>query len=93
MKKFYYTVVNHPNRRRNNRTGSIYYMRGRSLEYIGDYDETTASTKGTKATVFNRLIELGFIPRKWYRSSVCEWRGPGYFDGPVTEHYSITELF
>lgn len=43
--------------------------------------------------IFNRLIELGFIPRKWYQSSVCEWSGPGYFAGPVTEHYSIKELF
>lgn len=92
MKRFYYTEERHHNRKRNNRTGSIYTIKNGKLEYCCDYAYTTGSCRGGQSEVFQTLMENGFIPRKWENSSKTAWSGAGYFMGEITEHYEITQI-
>lgn len=70
----------------------IYRIKKNKLVYIGKAEWQTASYRGAISEVFLKLISLGEIPKKYYHSSVCEWRGPGYFAGEVTEKYNIEEI-
>lgn len=70
----------------------IYRVKNNQPQYIGVAEWNTASYRGAMSEVFNQLIRLGEIPKKYYNSSVCEWRGAGYFAGDVTGKYSITEI-
>ena len=70
----------------------IYRLKNNKPIIVGIAQWNTASYRGAVSEVFGRLIELGEIPQKYYNSSVCEWRGRGYFAGEVTEKYSITEV-
>ena len=70
----------------------IYRLKKNVPYYIGKAEWQTASYKGAVSEVFGKLIELGEIPKKYYNSPVCEWRGRGYFAGDVTEKYNITEV-
>lgn len=92
MKRFYYTEERHHNRKRNNRTGSIYTIKNGKLVYCCDYAYTTGSCRGGTSEVFQALMANGFIPKKWQKSSKTAWSGEGYFFGEVTEHYEITQI-
>lgn len=69
------------------------YRLKRNIPYlIGTVEWQTASYRGAVSEVFNKLMELGEIPKKFYSSSISEWRGRGYFAGKVTKNYSISEV-
>lgn len=94
MKHFYYIITN--SKRRTNggkhEDVKIYMCKGNKIVHCCDWDWNTSGYKGEKHEVFTALIENGFIPRKWYKSSVCAWRSAGYFAGEVLNHYTIEEL-
>ncbi len=92
MKNFIYKETRYPNRTRNNRELTIYKIKNNTPEYIGSLEYSTASTRGAQHETFNFLINNGYIPKKYYKSSECSWMGAGYFFGEVTKHYSIMEV-
>jgi hypothetical protein len=92
MKTFIYKETKHNNRTRNNRELTIYHIKNNMPVYIGNYEYSTGSTRGAKHEVFNYLMDNGYIPKKYYKSSECDWMGPGYFYGNVEKYYSITEI-
>lgn len=71
----------------------IYRLKKNVPYLIGTVEWQTASYRGAVSEVFNKLMELGEIPKKFYNSSISEWRGRGYFAGEVTEKYDIRELW
>lgn len=73
-------------------TALIYKIVNNKPEYIGTTSWNTASYRGNIHEVYNKLINLGYIPCKYYNSSVNEWRGAGYYGGDVVNKYKITEL-
>lgn len=95
MKKFYFIITE-------SKSGGIYGGRKEKaqiytikkgvLMWCGAATWHTSSTCGAKSEVFQKLMELGYIPKKYEKSSVCAWRGAGYFAGPVCEKYSIEEM-
>lgn len=93
MKRFFYTDRKDERSRNGNRIIRVYKMNGGRLEMVTHCEYRTGSTRGPEAEAFNALMECGEIPKKWYNSSNCAWSGPGYFRGPVTEHYSIQEVY
>lgn len=92
MKIFIYKETAYHNRTRNNRAVRIYTIKNNTPRYIGEFEYSTASTRGGKHEVFNFLMENGHIPKKYYKSSQCDWMGPGYFFGEVEKHYNIIEI-
>ena len=92
MKTFIYKEVKHHNRKRNNRELTIYKIENNIPNYIGAVEYSTASTRGATHEVFNFLMNNGYIPKKYYKSSECDWMGAGYFFGKVTNFYNIMEV-
>lgn len=92
MKTFIYKETAHHNEKRNNRELNIYLLKNNTPQFIDTIYYTTASTQGAKAEILQHLIKLGYIPKKYYYSSVTEWSGAGYYDGEVTEKYKIIEV-
>ncbi len=70
----------------------IYRIKNNKLHFIGTTEYNTASCRGAVHECFQKLMEIGEIPKKYEKSSICEWRGSGYFYGEVTEKYSIQEI-
>lgn len=93
MKRFYYTDRKDERSRKGDRIIRVYALKNGMMEQIAHTTYRTGSTKGAQAEAFSALMECGAIPRKWEKSSECSWSGPGYFSGPVTEHYSIQEVY
>lgn len=71
---------------------TIYKIVKNIPEYIGFVDYNTASTRGAISEVFNKLMDLKYIPKKYYNSSKTDWSSGGYYFGEVCEKYSIREL-
>lgn len=95
MKKFYYIITESKPRHMYggmNQKAQIYTIKKGVLEHCGLAEWCTAAYRGAKHEVFQSLMANGFIPKKYEKSSVCEWRGPGYFDGDVCKKYSIEEM-
>lgn len=92
MKTFIYKELRHHNRTRDNRELKIYRMKNNFPVYVGTVYYSTGSTRGAVHEAFNYLMEAGYIPKKYYNSSKCEWMGAGYFYGDVREHYNIVEV-
>ena len=91
MKTFIYKEIRHHSRR-NNRELTIYRVKNNVPEYVGTCYYSTASCRGAKHETFNFLIANGYIPKKYYNSSLCDWRGAGYFFGEVEKFYNIMEV-
>lgn len=94
MKRFYYTIVKSTRRYYGgcNETANIYTIKKGELVFCCSTKWCTASYCGEQSEVYQALIEKGFIPKKWYKSSQNKWRGAGYFAGEVCNHYSIKEI-
>jgi hypothetical protein len=95
MKRFYYIITESKPQRTYGgakKTAQIYTIKKGVLEYCGAAKWHTSSYMGEKSEVFQKLMALGYIPKKYEKSSVCAWRGAGYFDGIVREKYSIEEM-
>ncbi len=92
MKTFIYKELRFPNRTRNNRELTIYKIEKNAPRYIGTVEFCSGSTRGATHEAFNYLMDHGYIPKKYYRSSECGWRGAGYFYGDVTKFYNIIEV-
>lgn len=92
MKTFIYKETAHHNRKHNNRELNIYLLKNNTPQFIDTIYYTTGSTKGAKAEILQHLIEKKYIPKKYYFSSVTEWRDAGYYDGKVTNKYKIIEI-
>lgn len=92
MKIFIYKEIAHHNRKTNNRECTIYRIKNNRPQYVGTVKYCTASTQGAKAEVFQYLMEKGYIPKKYYNSSKCDFMGAGYFFGEVTKIYDIIEV-
>lgn len=92
MKTFIYKETAHHKRTRNNRELTIYTIKNNKPVYIGTVEYSTGSTRGAKHEAFNYLMDNGYIPKKYYNSSVDPWTGPGYFYGDVTKFYNIMEV-
>ena len=94
MKNFYYKKDKQTRRYYGglNVTASIYKVKNGLIVKVGTCKWCTASYRGEVSEVFQALMALGEIPKKWEKSSVCEWRGAGYFAGEVCNHYTIQEL-
>ena len=71
---------------------SIYKITKNIPEYVGFIDYSTASTCGAISEVFNKLMDLKYIPKKYYNSSKSDWCSGGYYFGEVCEKYKIIEL-
>lgn len=93
MKRFYYTDRRDERSRSGDRTIRIYKIKSGALEMVADCEYRPGSTRGAKSEAFNALMECGEIPKKWYNSSKSERSGAGYFYGPVTQAYSIEEIY
>ena len=89
MKTFIYKEIAHHNRTRNNIEVTVYRIKDNTPHYIGHFSYSTGATRGAQHEVFNYLMDNGYIPKKYYNSSVCAWRGAGYFVGEVEKNYSI----
>ena len=92
MKTFIYKKTAHHRRTRNNRELTIYEIKKNTPVYIGSVEYSTGSTRGAIHETFNYLMENGYIPKKYYNSSRCDWMGSGYFYGDVRNHYNIVEV-
>lgn len=94
MKKFYYLKVKQNRRMYGglNVKALLFRIHKGKLEKIGSCDWCTSAYRGETSEVFQALMALGYIPKKYEKSSVCEWRGAGYFDGVVREKYEINEI-
>ena len=76
-----------------NRVCTIYQVKRNTPVYVGKVQFSTASTPGDRSEVFQKLIELGYIPKKMYNLSKCSWSGAGYYCKEVEERgYKIFEL-
>ena len=73
-------------------TAVIYRIVKNKPEYVGTTSWNTASYRGEVHEVYNALINFGYIPKKYYNSSVNAWRGAGYYAGIVIDKYNIQEL-
>jgi hypothetical protein len=71
---------------------TIYKIKDNTPVYVGAVEYSTGSTRGAVHEAFNYLMEQGYIPKKYYKSSECGWMGAGYFFGEVTKHYNIMEV-
>lgn len=93
-KQFYYLKVKQNRRYYGglNVKSLLFRIHKGKLEKIGACNWCTASYRGEESEVFQALMNLGYIPKKYEKSSVCEWRGAGYFDGVVREKYEINEI-
>lgn len=94
MKIFYYKKEKQTRRTYGgmNVTASIYTAKKGEIAKVGVCHWCTSAYMGEESEVFQALMELGYIPKKYEKSSVCEWRGAGYFAGEVCNHYNIKEL-
>jgi hypothetical protein len=92
MKTFIYKELKFHNRTRNNRELTIYKIEKNTPRYIGTVEFCSGCTRGAIHEAFNYLMNNGYIPKKYYTSSVCSWRGAGYFYGDVTRLYNIIEV-
>ena len=92
MKIFIYKETKHQKRTRNNRELIIYKIKNNIPVYIGTLEYSTGSTRGAKHETFNFLIDNGYIPKKYYNSSKCDFMVAGYFYGDVTKLYNIIEI-
>ena len=92
MKRFIYTETKHQKRIRNNRELTIYQIKNNMPKYIGSLEYSTGSTRGAQHETFNFLMDNGYIPKKYYNSSKCDFMGAGYFFGDVTKLYNIIEI-
>ena len=92
MKIFIYKEIAHHKRTRNNRELTIYRIKENKPLYVGSVEFSTGSTRGAKHEAFNYLMDNGYIPKKYYNSSKCDFMGPGYFFGEVEKHYNIIEV-
>jgi len=94
MKTFYYKKDSQ--RRRTygglNVKVSLYGVKNREIIKLGSCEWCTASYRGDESEVFNALVRLGQIPKKWLKSSESPWSSGGYFIGDVEKHYKIKEL-
>lgn len=93
MKRFYYTDKRDERSRKGDRIIRVYKLKAGKMEMVTHCEYRPGCTRGPEAEAFNALMECGEIPKKWYNSSNTGWSGPGYFSGPVTEHYSIQEVY
>lgn len=91
MKTFIYKETAYY-RKHNNRELTIYQVKKNTPCYVGTLEYTTGSTKGAKAEVLQFLIDNKYIPKKYYYSSECSWRGAGYYGGIVVDKYKIIEI-
>lgn len=78
MKTYIYTTEKRHTRELN-RYCRIYRVKNNVPQYIGEVEFSTGSYRGEDSEVFNKLIEIGQIPKSYYNLSKCEWRGPGYY--------------
>jgi len=94
MKVFYYKKDKQTRRYYGglNVKASIYTAKKGEIIKVGTCNWCTSSFPGEESAVFQALMSLGQIPKKYEKSSVCEWRGAGYFAGEVCNHYQIKEL-
>ena len=90
MKNFAFTIDRVG--RRGDVYGTIYRIKNNVPVYVSEFEYRNGCTRGDIHEAFNKLMEIGEIPKKYYKSSVCAWRGAGYFDGDVTKHYNIFRL-
>lgn len=97
MKKFYFiekrTTPMNGESKAINREQHIYQLKNSELVYCCRARFSTGSTQGSIAEAFQSLMENGYIPKKYYKSSgntgAC---GDGYFYGEVCKYYDIKEL-
>ena len=76
-----------------NRVCTIYQVKRNTPVYVGKVQFSTASTTGDSSEVFQKLMELGYIPKKAYKLSQRPWSGAGYYCKEVEElGYKIFEL-
>ncbi len=95
MKRFYFVITEtKPTRTYGGarQKAQIYTIKKGRLVYCCGADWHTSAMRGPVHEVFQSLMANKFIPKKYEKSSVCAWRGAGYFAGPVCEKYSIEEM-
>lgn len=95
MKKQFYFLKVKQNRRYYgglNVKALLFRIHKGKLEKIGSCKWCTASYRGEESEVFQALMALGYIPKKYKSSSICGWRAGGYFAGDVCEKYEINEI-
>ena len=95
MKRFYYIITETKINRvygGAKQKANIYTINTGKIVYCCSAEWSTSAFRGAKHEVFQSLMSNGFIPKKYEKSSVCEWRGAGYFEGEVCKKYEINEL-
>lgn len=90
VKRFVFTI---DERKRNGDvSGTIYRIENNYPEYVTEFKFRLGSCRGEISEAFNALMNCGEIPKEYFNSSICAWRGAGYFAGEVTKHYDIIRL-
>ena len=94
MKYFYYKKDKQTRRTYGglNVKASIYTVKKGLIVKVGTCSWSTASYPGETSAVFQALLTLKQIQKKWEKSSISPWSSGGYFSGEVCNHYSIQEL-
>lgn len=76
-----------------NVTCTIYRVKNNLPIYVGECKYNTGSSMGADSEVFNELIKLKLIPKKYYNISKNNWRGAGYYCPEVADAgYRIREF-
>lgn len=94
MKKFYYYIEEVKPRRAggSTETAKIFKLEKGNLVFCCRATWNNSYYMGKDSEVFQKLMQEGFIPKKWQKSSESPWSAGGYFAGDVEKYYSINEL-
>lgn len=89
MKTYIYTTEKRHTKRLN-RCCRIYRVKNNVPQYIGEVEFSSGATRGAASEVFNKLIELGHLPK-----SYANIENGYYFDIPEfrTKGFQIIELW
>lgn len=90
MKRFYYTIVK-DNRTSYGRkqTANVYTVKNNNIIFCCAASWNTAGYRGESSEIFNALMKAGYIPKKYYNSSLSPWSTGGYYSGEVCKKYGI----
>lgn len=73
-------------------TAQIYTVKRGQIVHCGATTWKTATFMGAKSEIFNFLMNRGYIPKKYAKSSESPYCAGGYFQGAVCDKYSIEEM-
>ena len=71
----------------------LYQVKRNELHYVGHSEFRYGRSKGVESEALMKLIELKLIPKKYAKTSACDWRGAGYYCSEIEDAgYKITVI-